>query len=155
MQLKRRKKESKSWRPGAQTKMRRSARGRSGAKRHDQDRQFVREVADAFNFRLTGIESPDGRATYVIDADPPPGYRPHLKEVRFLPKFRFRVWIDKGELEWRKLDIQCIGTVSFGLCWHACTKARAWWLSKCGCMTKYGRRNTCRSSRAGWRIVLI
>jgi hypothetical protein len=84
-------------------------------KEHDQDRQFVREVADAYNFRLSGIETPDGRETYVIDADPRPGYRPHLKDAGFLPKFRFRAWIDKDELEWRKLDIQCIDTVSFGL----------------------------------------
>jgi hypothetical protein len=84
-------------------------------KQHDQDRQFVREVADAYNFRLTGIESPDGRETYVIDADPRPGYRPHMKDAGFLPKFRFRAWIDKRESEWRKLDIQCVDTVSFGL----------------------------------------
>jgi hypothetical protein len=115
MQLKRRKKESKSWRPGAQTKMRRSARGRSGAKRHDQDRQFVREVADAYNFRMTGVETLNGRETYVIDAEPRPGYQPHLKEARILPKFRFRAWIDKRESQWKKLDVQCIDTVSFGL----------------------------------------
>jgi len=85
------------------------------AKEHDQDRQFVREVADAYNFRMAGVESLDGRDTYVIDAEPRPGYQPHLKDARILPKFRFRAWIDKNESEWKKLDIQCIDTVSFGL----------------------------------------
>jgi hypothetical protein len=31
-----------------------------------------------------------------------------------LPNFRFRVWIDKAESQWVKLDIQCIETASFG-----------------------------------------
>src|ERR1700693_3243840 len=35
-------------------------------------RKFVSEVADAYNFRLIGVESLDGRETYVIDAEPRP-----------------------------------------------------------------------------------
>jgi hypothetical protein len=93
----------------------RQKREERSEKRREEDRQFVREVADAYNFHLASVESLDGRETYVIDAEPRPGYRPHLKEAGFLPKFRFRAWIDKREAEWKKLDIQCIDTVSFGL----------------------------------------
>jgi len=84
-------------------------------KDREDNRQFVREVADAYNFRLAGIESLGGRDTYVIDGEPRPGYQGHLKESKFLPKFRFRAWIDKDESQWKKLDIQCIDTVSWGL----------------------------------------
>jgi hypothetical protein len=84
-------------------------------KQREQDRQFVREVADAYNFRMVGMESPGGRETYVIDAEPRPGFHAQLREAKILPKFRFRAWIDKRDLEWRKLDIQCIDTVSYGL----------------------------------------
>src|SRR5579863_9857187 len=84
-------------------------------KEREQNRQFVREVADAYNFKLAGIESLAGRDTYVIDGEPRPGYQAHLKEAKILPKFRFRAWIDKDESQWKKLDIQCIDTVSFGL----------------------------------------
>ncbi len=84
-------------------------------KEREQNRQFVREVADAYNFRFAGIDSLAGRDTYVIDGEPRPGYEPHLKEAKILPKFRFRAWIDKDESQWKKLDIQCIDTVSFGL----------------------------------------
>jgi hypothetical protein len=84
-------------------------------KDREENRQFVREVADAYNFRLAGIESLAGRDTYVIDGEPRPGYQPHLKEARILPKFRFRAWIDKDESQWKKVDIQCIDTVSWGL----------------------------------------
>lgn len=84
-------------------------------KDREDGRKFVGEVADAYNFRYVGMESLDGRENYVIDADPRPDYKPHLKDAKILPKFRFRAWIDKDETQWRKLDIQCIDTVSFGL----------------------------------------
>jgi hypothetical protein len=84
-------------------------------KEREQGRQFVREVADAYDFRFFGTEMLANRETYVIDADPRPGYEPHMKEAKFLPKFRFRVWVDKAESQWVKLDIHCIETVSIGL----------------------------------------
>jgi hypothetical protein len=84
-------------------------------KDREQARQFVREVADAYNFRLVQTESLGGRDTWVIDAEPRPGYEPHMKDAKFLPKFHGRVWIDKSDLQWVKLDIECIDTVSLGL----------------------------------------
>jgi hypothetical protein len=83
-------------------------------KDREQGRQFVREVADAYNFNLVGTEMLEGRDTWVIDAEPRPGYEPHMKEAKFLPKFRGRVWIDKDEAQWAKLDVDCIDTVSLG-----------------------------------------
>ncbi len=77
-------------------------------------RKFVGEVADAYNFRLIGMENLDGRKTYVIDAEPRPDFQPHFKEARVLPKFRFRAWIDQAESQWVKLDAECIDTVSVG-----------------------------------------
>ncbi len=93
----------------------RDKREKKEEKDREQDRQFVREVADAYNFTFVGIESLSGRDAYVIDGEPRPGYEPHLKEAKILSKFCFRAWIDKDESQWKKLDIQCIDTVSFGL----------------------------------------
>jgi hypothetical protein len=84
-------------------------------KDREETRQFVKEIADAYNFTLVGVESLDGRETYVIDGEPRPGFEPKRKEAKILPKFRFRVWIDRAENQWVKLDAQCIDTVSFGL----------------------------------------
>jgi hypothetical protein len=84
-------------------------------KDREEDRQFVREVADAYNFRLVKTESLGERDAWVIDAEPRPGYEPHMKDAKFLPKFRGRVWIDKSDLQWVKLDMECIDTVSLGL----------------------------------------
>ena len=84
-------------------------------KDREEGRKFMGEIADAFNFRLDGIEQLDGRETYVISAEPRSDYHPHSRETGFLPKVRFRAWIDKNELQWKKADIQFSDTVSFGL----------------------------------------
>ena len=81
----------------------------------EEGRQFVREVADAFRFRLRGTEDFGGRPTYVVDAEPLPGYKPRMKEAKILPKVRLRLWIDKAEQQWVKIDIECIDTISWGL----------------------------------------
>jgi len=84
-------------------------------KDREEGREFVREVSEAYNFHLASMEQVSGRDAYVIDAEPRPGFEGHLKEAKILPKFKFRVWIDKAESQWVKLDAQCIDTVSFGL----------------------------------------
>ena len=83
-------------------------------KDREDGRKFVREVADAYNFRLVGIEQVDGRDAWVINGEPRAGYEPHMKDAKFLPKFHGRVWIDKNDLQWTKLDVECIDTVSLG-----------------------------------------
>ena len=93
----------------------RAKRLKEEEKDHEEARQFVKEVADAYDFTLMGMESLDGRETYAIDAEPRKGFEAKRKEAKILPKFRFRVWIDKAENQWVKLDAECIDTVSFGL----------------------------------------
>jgi hypothetical protein len=84
-------------------------------KEREEGREFVKEVADAYNFTHVGTEQIDGRDTYVIAAEPRPGFEPHRKEAKFLPKLHGRIWIDATENQWVKLDVEVIDTISFGL----------------------------------------
>ena len=84
-------------------------------KEAEEDRQFVREIADAYRFRFVGSEPVDGRAAWVIDADPIPGYKARHKDAKNLSKFRFRAWVDVEDRQWVRLDIEAIDTVSWGL----------------------------------------
>jgi hypothetical protein len=77
------------------------------------ERKFVREVADAYIFKLVGTETVGGREAWVIDGEPRPGFEPHMKEAKFLTKFHGRVWVDKDDLQLAKMDIEAIDTVSF------------------------------------------
>jgi hypothetical protein len=78
-------------------------------------RKFVREVADAYNFKLLGTELLGGREAWVIDGEPRPGYEPHMKEAKYLTKFHGRVWIDKSDLQLAKMDVEALDTISWGL----------------------------------------
>jgi hypothetical protein len=83
-------------------------------KEHEDDRKFVHEIADAYNFTLVGTEAVGGRDAWVIDGEPRPGFEPHMKESKFLSKFHGRVWIDKGDLQLAKMNVEAIETVSLG-----------------------------------------
>jgi hypothetical protein len=93
----------------------RKKRRQKEEKDREQGRKFVREVADAYNFKLVGKETLGGREVWVIDGEPRPGFEPHMKESRFLSKFRGRVWIDKDDLQLAKMDVECLDTFSWGL----------------------------------------
>jgi hypothetical protein len=83
-------------------------------KQREEDRKFVLEVADAFNFHLIGSEVIDGHDSWVLEGEPRPGYEAKSREAKMLSKFKGRVWIDKTEEQWMKLDITAIDTISIG-----------------------------------------
>jgi hypothetical protein len=83
-------------------------------KEQEDGRKFVREVADAYDFKLVGTEEVGGRAAWVIDGEPRPGFEPHTREAKFLSKLRGRVWIDKGDLQLAKMDVEATDTMSVG-----------------------------------------
>ncbi len=84
-------------------------------KAREDDRKFTQEVADAYDFKLVGTEAVNGREAWVIDGEPRPGFQPHMKESKFLSKFRGRVWIDQGDLQLAKMNVECLDTISWGL----------------------------------------
>ncbi len=84
-------------------------------KDREEGRKFVHEVADAYNFKLAGTELVGGREAWVIDGEPRPGFVPHMKDSKFLSKFRGRVWIDKSDLQLAKMDVECLDTISWGV----------------------------------------
>ena len=92
----------------------RKKREEKEVKEREDGRKFVREVADAYDFKLVGTEPVGGREAWVIDGEPRPGFEPHMKESKFLSKFHGRVWIDKRDLQLAKMDVEAIDTVSVG-----------------------------------------
>jgi hypothetical protein len=93
----------------------RDKREQKEEKEREDGRKFVKEIADAYDFKLAGTELLDGREAWVIDGEPRPGFQPHMKESKFLPKFHGRVWIDKNDLQMAKMDVECLDTISLGL----------------------------------------
>ncbi len=92
----------------------RKKREQKEEKDREDGRKFVKEIADAYNFKLIGTEMVGGREAWVIEGEPRPEFQPHMKYANLLPKFRGRVWIDKDDLQMSKLDVETLDTVSFG-----------------------------------------
>jgi len=92
----------------------RRKRAEKELKDREDGRKFVREIADAYDFTLVGSEPVAGREAWVIAGEPRPGFQPHMKDAKYLSKFHGRVWIDKGDLQLAKMDVECLDTISWG-----------------------------------------
>jgi hypothetical protein len=98
----------------AETPEQREKRLADWRRAREHDREFLREVPDAFDFRLAGEETVNGRRVYVIDATPRRDYRPRSTAGKFLPKMKGRIWIDAESYDWVKANAETLDTVSLG-----------------------------------------
>jgi len=84
--------------------------------RKDQEnRSFLHEVLDAFDFHLMGEEVVGGRPSYVLQATPHPGYRAHGKYGKMFSKVEGKFWIDEQDFGWIKVDGEVTQSFSMGL----------------------------------------
>ncbi len=84
-------------------------------KEREKDREFLREIPDLYDFRLEGEEKIDGHDVWVITATPKSSYEPKHRDARQLLKIQGKLWIDKSEYQWVRLEAETTGTISFGL----------------------------------------
>ncbi len=84
-------------------------------KKRAKEREFLREVPEAYDLQLAGEATVDGKNTYLIEAEPRYGYRPRTEIGKYLPKIRGRIWIDKAEYQWVKVEAETTGAIAFGI----------------------------------------
>jgi hypothetical protein len=84
-------------------------------KQEEENASLVREVPKAFDFQLVGEEAVNGRPAYVIQATPHSGYQARGKYGKMLSKVEGKLWVDKQDLGWIKVDGQVIEPFSMGL----------------------------------------
>jgi len=89
---------------------------RAARLREDQEnRSFLEEMLLAFDFQLVGEEIADGEPTYVLQATPHPGYQAHGKYGKMFSKVEGKLWVDKHDFGWIKVDGQVTQSFSIGL----------------------------------------
>jgi hypothetical protein len=84
-------------------------------KRRARQQEAMREIGDAFEFRVTQQDRVEGRDVWVLQATPRPGYQPRSSEAKVLPHVRGNLWIDQKSYHWTKLEAEVITPVSWGL----------------------------------------
>lgn len=81
----------------------------------EENTSLVREVPKAFDFQLLGEEVVNGRPAYVLQATPRSDYHAEGKYGKMFSKVEGKLWIDKQDLGWIKVDGQVIQPFSMGL----------------------------------------
>ncbi|MGO8786181.1 MAG: hypothetical protein ACLQVL_02195 [Terriglobia bacterium] len=84
-------------------------------KEREEDRAFVRDVINAYDFRIMGDDQVDGHDTYIVEAIPRKDFRPTQPHADILSKLRGKIWISKKDYGCVKLEAETLDTISFGL----------------------------------------
>lgn len=84
-------------------------------KEREESRLFVRDVVNAYDFKLVGEDKISGADTWVIEATPRPDFKPTQPHADILKKIKGRMWIEKKDYNWVKVEAEATDTISFGL----------------------------------------
>ncbi len=79
-----------------------------------EERAYMLEVPDAFDFTIAGVENLPTGPAWIVDAVPHPGYQARSRYGRMFRAMKGRLWIDKKDLQWVKADAVAMEDVSFG-----------------------------------------
>jgi hypothetical protein len=82
-------------------------------KRRAKQREELKDIPDAFDFKLVREEKLESGDVYVIDATPRASYRG--KEHNILNKMHGQLWIDRHDYHWVRAEAETLDTISFGL----------------------------------------
>jgi len=80
-----------------------------------ENRSFIREVPEGFDFQLIGEEVINGRPAYLLRATPRAGYRANGKYGKLMSKVQGKLWVDKQDFGWVKIEGEVTQTFSLGL----------------------------------------
>ena len=97
-----------------ETREQRATRVAEWERKKQKQREPLKELPDAFNFRLTGEETLNGGEVFVIEGLPKPGYYPKSASTAFFTKIKLHMWIDKKDYQWVKVDLESLDTITFG-----------------------------------------
>ena len=84
-------------------------------KQRREEREPWLEIPDAFELRIAGVERVDGKEAWIVEGTPRPGFRPKSRMARLFPKFKGRLWIDKRDSVWVKMECEALENISIGL----------------------------------------
>jgi len=85
------------------------------SQKSDDNRAILRDLLQAFDFRLIGDEIIAGRPAYVFQATPHPGYHAHGPYSKLFSKVEGKLWVDKQDFGWVKVEGQVTQSFSMGL----------------------------------------
>jgi hypothetical protein len=83
--------------------------------RPDWQREAWHELPDAFEFRVAGEGTLDGRNVFIIEALPRQGYQPRSSTAKLFRSIKGRFWVDQQDHQMVKVEAEVTDTISVGL----------------------------------------
>lgn len=98
-------------------KLKRETPGERAARnqKNQENKDVLRDLLQAFDFRLIGDEIIAGRPAYVFQATPHPGYHAHGPYSKLFSRVEGKLWVDKQDFGWVKAEGQVTQSFSMGL----------------------------------------
>ena len=84
-------------------------------KERQEGRAFLRDMVNAYDFTLAGEETINGADTWVIEATPRKDFHPTQPHADILSKIKGKIWVEKKEYNWVKVEAESIDTITWGL----------------------------------------
>jgi hypothetical protein len=84
-------------------------------RKNEENRSFLRDLLEAFDFHLAGEEIIAGRPAYVLEATPHPGYHANGKYGKLFSRVKGKLWVDKQDFGWVKVDGEVTQSFAMGL----------------------------------------
>jgi len=81
----------------------------------EENTSLVGEVPKAFDFELAGEDVVNGRPAWVLQAMPHPGYQAQGRYGKMFSKVAGKLWVDKEDFGWIKVDGNVTQSFSMGL----------------------------------------
>ena len=83
-------------------------------KKYESERSFLKDLPNAYDFKLAGENTVQGRPAWVISLTPLPGFEPTTPHGSMLKHITGKLWIDKQTMQWAKAEAHVIDTISIG-----------------------------------------
>jgi hypothetical protein len=84
-------------------------------RKNEENKSYLRDLLEAFDFHLIGEEIIAGRPTYMLEATPHPGYHASGKYGKLFAKVKGKLWVDQQDFGWVKVDGEVTQSFSMGL----------------------------------------
>jgi hypothetical protein len=84
-------------------------------KRRRSEREFLREIPDAYDLHIDAETQVDGNDVWVVSGTPKTGYRAKTRDAKAFSKIRGKIWIDKSSYQWVRVEAETTGTIAYGV----------------------------------------
>jgi len=83
-------------------------------KKYQNERSFLKDLPNAYDFALLGEEAVDGRPAWIVGMTRRAGFTPATSRGSMLKHLEGKLWIDKQDVQWAKAEAHVIDPIGIG-----------------------------------------